>query len=265
MKRYLGALIISPFFLLLYLGGNILGITIAIISFIGLMEVYKAFEKSGIKVLKILGGLIGIIFNIFIIYDKGLNLKSLLVLLIGFYILLFIPVLTEKYNFKDVALTYFGILYAVVLFSFITLIVYLPQGKFLVWLVIISSWISDTFAYYVGKGIGKNKLNERLSPAKTIEGSIGGLAGSAIASGIFAYLIKDYANIDIIHFVIVGVIAAIAGQIGDLFASSIKRNIGIKDYSNLIPGHGGILDRFDSILFVALPIYIYFYIYSFGI
>ena len=132
----------------------------------------------------------------------------------------------------------------------------MEYGKYLVWLVFIASWLCDTTAYYVGRMFGKTKLCPEVSPKKTVEGSIGGLLGSAISCGVFGFIIASYGvNISLIHYVIIGLICGVFCQFGDLVASSIKRYAGVKDYSNLIPGHGGILDRFDSILFSSVVVF----------
>ena len=109
---------------------------------------------------------------------------------------------------------------------------------------------TDTFAYFIGKSIGKHKLAPKISPNKTIEGSIGGaLMGTIIGTTYYGLTIS---NQNVIIIIIVTLLLSIVGQIGDLVKSSIKRSIGIKDFSNLIPGHGGIMDRLDSILFISL-------------
>lgn len=134
--------------------------------------------------------------------------------------------------------------------------------------LIISTFViafsTDTFAYIIGMLIGKNKLIPRISPNKSVEGAIGGTLFSLIITIIYFYFIDKYyvkinLNITVAMFII---FASVAGQFGDLFASKIKRNVQIKDYANLLPGHGGILDRFDSILFVSPLVYILFYYIS---
>ena len=110
---------------------------------------------------------------------------------------------------------------------------------------------SDTCAYFAGYAFGKHKLIPKVSPKKTIEGSIGGILGSTLICLAFGY----YFNIDLKVIVILGFLGSIVAQVGDLFASSVKRYVGIKDYGKLIPGHGGILDRFDSVILVAPFVY----------
>ena len=128
----------------------------------------------------------------------------------------------------------------------------------IVWLVFASSWVSDIFAYFVGMSIGKHKLAPVLSPKKSIEGAVGGIVGAAIAGGLLGHMFQ-IAGIGgyeyIIRFAIISAIAGIASQIGDLAASGIKRHFEVKDYGTLIPGHGGIMDRFDSVIMTAPIIY----------
>ena len=152
----------------------------------------------------------------------------------------------------DIIVTFFGIFYVEILLDFIVLIMNnFPDGHKLVWLVFIIAFMTDTFAYFSGYLFGKHKLIPNVSPKKTIEGSIGGILGSTISCLIFGHIF----NLNMVLMLILGSIGSIIAQIGDLFASSIKRYVGIKDYGNLIPGHGGILDRFDSVILVTPFVY----------
>ena len=125
------------------------------------------------------------------------------------------------------------------------------SGKILIWFVLIASWGSDIFAYFIGRHFGKHKLTE-VSPNKTVEGAVAGVVGAILLGIVYAVLCNTIWNTGI-NYLLVGCIMAvlsIVGQIGDLAASSIKRYCEIKDFSELIPGHGGMLDRIDSIIFV---------------
>lgn len=150
------------------------------------------------------------------------------------------------------------------MFSFIYISI--PMGIFLrlgqtnlLWVVFLISWGTDTFAYLFGIIFGKHKLYPSISPKKTVEGSLGGIFGSVILLNIFNFFVLKYNAVFIISF---GIILSIVAQLGDLFASKIKREIGIKDFSNIIKGHGGFLDRFDSIIFVTPLVYIIFLIFG---
>ena len=155
-------------------------------------------------------------------------------------------------NYADIAISGFGIVYIIGFVLFIPLIYALNDGKFLIWYLAIAAWGTDTFAYSVGMRFGKHKLTP-ISPKKTIEGSIGGVIGAVIISLIYTYIINRTGSMEISYLSIaaIAIVLSILSQIGDLAASSIKRYTGIKDFGELIPGHGGMLDRIDSILFIA--------------
>ena len=148
-------------------------------------------------------------------------------------------------------------LYVPVMMSFLLRTRSLSHGIWLYLLIFICSSVSDVCALAVGMAIGRHKLAPVLSPKKTIEGALGGIAGSALVSCLIAVLIRRFEpGINAVPvFLIIGICGSIIGQTGDLAASAIKRNHGIKDYGHLIPGHGGIMDRFDSVIFTAPVIY----------
>ena len=256
-SRYLGALLISPFIIFIILGGYYLVFFTLIISLVGMYEFYNAIKKKGYKPFSIVCYVSVILYYILIIINKNSNhLNSLIVLLT--LVLLCIPVLNTKYNFIDASLSLLGVLYVGVFFSFVPLINLGMGGKFLVWLVFLTSWSCDTTAYYTGRFLGKTKLCPKVSPKKTIEGSLGGILGSTLAAVIFGYFVqKNIYIMDIMHYAIIGMLCGVLSQFGDLVASSIKRYVDVKDYSNLIPGHGGILDRFDSIIYSSVVIFYY--------
>ena len=162
-----------------------------------------------------------------------------------------------KTNIIDISVTLFGMAYVLVFFSFIALIRGLNNGNLLVWYIFMAAWGTDILAYLVGKYLGKHKFSE-ISPKKTIEGCIGGLIGAVLFVLIYtAFLNKVFnTNISYILMTSYAIIWSILGQIGDFAASTVKRYTGIKDYSNLLPGHGGMLDRFDSVIFIAPFAYI---------
>lgn len=168
--------------------------------------------------------------------------------------ILFLQVILSnmKTTIKDIAITFFGICYISLFLMFIPLIHGMENGKILVWFIITSAWGTDVFAYLVGRLIGKHKFS-KISPNKTIEGCVGGIVGSVSFGLLFAYCFNQFAGMNFSYIVIalIGFVLSIVGQIGDFAASSIKRYVGIKDFSNLIPGHGGMLDRIDSVIFIA--------------
>lgn len=164
-----------------------------------------------------------------------------------------------KFRAEQIMSSFFNLVYAPVMLSFIYLVRSLPYGEYTVWMIFISSWICDTCAYAVGILIGKHKMAPRLSPKKSIEGAIGGIAGSAIVGALYGYFVVEPViqeqSITWI-FIVISAVGAVISQIGDLAASAIKRNYEIKDYGKLIPGHGGVMDRFDSVIFTAPMIYL---------
>ena len=169
-----------------------------------------------------------------------------------------------KYTIVDVSLTIFGALYLAMLFPFISLIREMEMGNFLVWLIFISAWGTDTFAYFSGYFLGKNKLAPNLSPKKTIEGAVGGVIGAALLAFVYTWLYSTYYNGNMMEYIIIIPIitgfSSIIAQLGDLSASAIKRIFHVKDFGSILPGHGGILDRFDSVLFTAPFIYMVLYL-----
>lgn len=158
-----------------------------------------------------------------------------------------------RFHASQVMDTYFSLIYAPVMLSFVFLTRQLEYGVYLVWMIFINSWISDTCAYLVGVMAGKHKLAPVLSPKKSVEGSVGGIAGAALAGALFGHYLDTVLGTGQFVFLLflVGGIGSVISQIGDLAASAVKRNYDIKDYGKLIPGHGGIMDRFDSVIFTA--------------
>jgi len=256
-NRYLGALILSPFIIFLFLGGIYLKYFVLILSLAGMYELYNVSKQKSINPLSYVGYFLCVVY--YFTLGKDIDYKFIFfVIIISLLIMFCIPVFNTKYNFLDISVTLLSFLYVSVFFSFIVLVDSKDYGNYYVWLIFIASWMCDTSAYYSGKFFGKTKLSPKLSPKKTVEGSIGGLLGSAFFCGIFGiFIVSQGVPVSLIHFIIIGIICGIFSQFGDLAASSIKRFVGVKDFSNLIPGHGGILDRFDSILFSSVIVFYY--------
>lgn len=239
-------------------GGNILFALITVVSFIGLTELYRVLgiHKSSIAYL---GYLAGFTYNILIYFD--LREYSFMAIVVFFLLLMACYVLSyPKYNSQHITMIFFGVFYVSVMLSYIYSIRIQQSGFYLIWLVFIGAWGSDTCAYCVGMLFGKHKLPSKLSPKKSIEGCIGGVMGAALLGFIYGTVFVDQihgiSNVPM-AFAAIGAVSSVISQIGDLAASAIKRNHSIKDYGTLIPGHGGILDRFDSII-VTAPIVYYF-------
>ena len=159
----------------------------------------------------------------------------------------------EKMDFSQLACAYFGTVVLPTLLLSLVRIFGMRGGELLVLLPLVAAWGSDTFAYFVGVRFGKHKLAPLISPKKTIEGSVGGVVGAVVLMMGAVTLFNHHSAIDLPYWVaaILGACGAVVGQLGDLAFSIIKRQTGIKDYGKIFPGHGGVLDRFDSVIFVA--------------
>ncbi len=250
LKRIISAIIGLPFLLILItVGGIPLFVTILVISLIGLREFYYAC-KHKFAPIKTIGYIGAIAILTLIQFTPGFVYISML-----FFVLIIvlnsIKLIHNKYSFVDVSITLYSLAYIPILLSHILLIDKQPNN-IVIWLVFITAWGTDTFAYFSGYFFGKRKLCPSISPKKTVEGAIGGILGSIITSLIFGYIfLKDHMFI----IALTGGIGSIVAQIGDLSASLVKRHVNVKDFGNIIPGHGGILDRFDSVLFTAPIVY----------
>ena len=257
------------------LGGYPLAVLIMVCSMIGYYELAHAtgVTQSGEKV----NVLTGFTLTAAAIYYLGLmvlqarfgsvtsqliylsDFLTAVIIVAAFLGIMTIYVLTfPKFRSEQVMAAFFSFVYAPVLMAFVYRSRILPYGIFIYALIFVCSSVCDTCALAAGMMFGKHKMAPVLSPKKTIEGAVGGLLGSAVCSVILAYILRFiYPEADFrIQFLIIGICGALISMIGDLAASAIKRNHNIKDYGNLIPGHGGIMDRFDSIIFTAPLIYI---------
>ena len=233
-------------------GSWILFFTLLAVSLIGMRELYKVMKVSDehVTVLELVGYLGAVLYYIAMKADFG-NYGTMAII-ISMILILFVYVFGyPKYHAEQVMAAFFGVVYVAVMLSFIYLTRSLPDGKFLVWLIFLCSWGCDTCAYCVGMLIGKHKMAPVLSPKKSIEGAVGGVAGAALLGVIYAAATQG----KMAEYALICAVGALISMVGDLAASAIKRNHEIKDYGKLIPGHGGILDRFDSVIFTAPIIY----------
>jgi phosphatidate cytidylyltransferase len=281
--RILSGLLMLPFVVFIYVGEPLIGLACFIIALFGLREYFFAMRGSAIMSSFRIGIIfVGILYIIpWPLFLDIVSMKMQTILLAWIFAAMIVCLvymfdLTNK-KLADGISTFFGLIY-IVLFSYhivmldaLSKIYYydaLPSislagdtilltGQYsFVWLVILISFGTDIFAYFTGLAIGKHKLAPKLSPKKTVEGSIGGVFGSAILCGIFGYFfMEDF----LVQIILMAIFGSIFAQLGDLSASLFKRKLNIKDFGNIIPGHGGILDRFDSVLFVG-P-FVYYFVY----
>ena len=239
------------------IGGNLLLAVMTAISLIGLFELYRVLSLEK-QIVAFIGYGFTILLNV-ILYMNCDDTSIIMLLLLIMLLYMVIYVLTyPRYKTNDIALSFFSFFYVSIMLSYIYQVRDLDNGIYLVWLIFISAWGSDTCAYCTGMLIGKHKLPNELSPKKSIEGCIGGIVGSALLGFIYATIFKEQLAMEHVQwiFAVIGAFGSVLSQIGDLAASAIKRNYQIKDYGQLIPGHGGILDRFDSIIFTAPIVFI---------
>lgn len=258
-KRVVSAAILIPIMLFLIIsGGIIFKIGILFATAIALYEYNGAFKHGENRaMLPIL--IFGLLLNIVIIFTNKVEYILPSVYLISI-LSMGTAVINRKYSIASSAITIMGYIYTISFFSLLIFIRDFKDGGALIWLVFIISWFSDTAAYYSGRFFGKRKLCPEVSPKKTIEGSIGGIIGSILGVLIWGYFSKRLSMW--LPLIAMGVLGSVVAQMGDLVASLIKRYVGIKDFGNLMPGHGGILDRFDSILFTAPIVYYYIVIFT---
>lgn len=236
-------------------GGNVLFGLLAVVSLIGLTELYKVIEVQN-KLLGFAGYLATVAYYV-LLYTGNLQYMTLftivfLVLVMAVYVFTF-----PNYRSEQVMTVFFGVFYVAVMLSYIYQTRMLEDGDIVVWLIFLSSWGCDTCAYCAGMLLGKHKMAPKLSPKKSVEGGIGGVLGAALLGVLFALAVNSgqEQQAGVLEYAIICGVGGMISQVGDLAASAIKRNHEIKDYGKLIPGHGGILDRFDSVIFTAPIIY----------
>ena len=256
-KRIISGLVGFPIAALVFLFANVyvMDFVVGIIAIISMHEYMKCFKVSKkAKPISWVGYASCLILPLLHVIPNGYLIYaiSLMIPLIILVLFLHIIVSNMKYSVKDVAVTMFGILYIVGFYAFVSKVFGMNNGKVYIWYVAFSAWGTDVFAYMIGRRFGKHKFSQ-ISPNKSIEGCIAGVIGALLITMIYTLVLNNAFNYTI-NYVIIGIIAVVLSaisQVGDFSASSIKRYTGVKDFGNLIPGHGGILDRFDSFMFIA--------------
>lgn len=247
-----------------HFGGALLLLAMLAISLIGMFELYRATkitDRANSLTLAAYAGAVIWYCTVWAGQIRGEAICRFYVpaLTLGLTLILFVYVFTyPKYHADQVMTAFFGIVYVAVCLSFIFQTRQLPDGRWHVWLILLCSWGCDTSAYCVGRLFGRHKMAPVLSPKKSVEGAVGGVIGAALFGGIYGACIRGKVSADInvvLVYIVVCAIGALISMVGDLAASAIKRNMEIKDYGHLIPGHGGILDRFDSVIITAPIIY----------
>ncbi|MCC8138072.1 MAG: phosphatidate cytidylyltransferase [Clostridiales bacterium] len=275
-----GIVLVAIALVVLIAGGPVLAVTLFVISLIGMNELYRALKIEPQKVQpqntaggssgntmkdgRISGGPLSFIgyfgcavWYLLLFFDQTAYtltvMLAVLICMMAVYVFRW-----PRYQTEQVSGAFLGFVYVAVMLSCIYKLRIMENGVYLVWLIFLASWGSDTCAYCVGMLIGKHKMTPNLSPKKSVEGAVGGVAGAALLGVIYAGAVSSRLLGDANHmlsFAIICAVGALISMVGDLAASAVKRNHDIKDFGKLIPGHGGILDRFDSVIFVSPVIF----------
>lgn len=258
--RIVSAVILLPLVCYVVLvGGSLMVGVLNLSAILGFREFYhatKVNEKSYLWAVSIFSV---VVFFLYSSDNMEFFFAANIVLLL--FMLIVYAVKFPKIQLTDMAYMVYGVFYIIFL---ILTIAYVRDshfyGNWMVWLIFIIAFASDSGAYFIGVNFGKRKLVPQLSPNKTIEGAYGGLLGGALGAGLFGVVMllagPFTSVVQVLIMVVVGVVGSVISQLGDLVGSAMKRQTGIKDFGNTIPGHGGILDRLDSILVTAAYIYL---------
>lgn len=261
-KRTLTAIVFAGVLLfLIYYSFYTFLLLLLIISIGGLFELFNLFSKTQFHLntkFLVIKSVISILFLLYPVFDDKVNFSDVqLIVLSGLVIITFLEFLLRN-NFAESISELFASFYVILLvMSGLDVFYFLNQREYqylLILSVVLMIWANDTFAYFTGSLLGKRKLMPDVSPKKSVEGFIGGIIFSLITGYLcYTYFLKDLQKWTILDVMIISLIVSIAGTFGDLLESKLKRMANVKDSGNLLPGHGGILDRFDS-WFMALPV-----------
>jgi len=255
VRAITGLFFVSFIILATIFGSWYFQVLFGVVAILALNEFYSLFKDSNVKPNLSQGVIVGALIYLVSLYS--INEQVLSVYLIGLLVILFPLVgFAELYRkkvtpFQNMGVTVIGLFYVVLPFVLINVMRLNTDNFWPVLSIFILTWCSDTFAYLVGRKIGKRKSFERISPNKSWEGFVGGLLFSVLAGLIIAYFTDD----SFVKYVVYGIVISSFGTFGDLVESMLKRSLKIKDSGTILPGHGGLLDRFDAVIFVIPIIY----------
>lgn len=260
LKRLITTIVGIPLLFVVLIFGNkyIMDIIVAILALICIHEYMKCYSEK-YKPVTWVGYVCAIIIAFLHIIPKEYILNYLGIGIVSIVAILFLHVIFSdmRINTADISITFFGIVYIVAFFAFIPILFGYEKngeqlGKFYIWYLFLTTWGSDIFAFLIGYTFGKHKFS-KISPKKSIEGCIAGIVAGTVLTLAATFIFNTWFDLKInyIFIGIIGMLLTVFGQIGDFAASCIKRYSGVKDFSNLIPGHGGLIDRFDSVIFTA--------------
>lgn len=263
-KRVISGLVLTIILVIVYFVNLPIVDTLFVflVSLLGIYEYNRALKQKGYGVVPLVGYIaclpILLIGNVNLSSENILKIITVTIPVLLIAMAIYVILANKKKNVVDIAITILSIIYIPFLFSLLKQILLLNNGRIYILYVILGAFSCDTFAYLVGVKFGKHKLSPNISPKKTIEGSIGGILGVIVTYILITVIANKFFNfnMNIIVSLISAIIVSIVGQFGDLFASLIKRYCGIKDFGSIMPGHGGVLDRLDSVLFVTPIVYV---------
>jgi phosphatidate cytidylyltransferase len=258
IKRWLTGLILAPVLVIVILFCSVAVFSAVVILFIlgGVWEYNHMVFGNGFVKEKMEGLVFAIIIPLFVFFGNTQHLLALLTFAVLFVFIVFVLSIKESnYDVLSVAKVIFGIMYIPFLMSYFISLRMMDKGKEWIFFVLFLAFIGDIVALYVGKYFGRHKLAPLVSPGKTVEGLAGLILGSTGACLIFSYYFLQ--EVPLTQIAILAFTGSVIGQMGDICESAIKRNYGLKDASSLLPGHGGILDRLDCLIFIAPFVYYY--------
>lgn len=263
-KRVITAIIGLPVVIFIVIfGGWPLALMCLVASLMGLRELYRAFSKVD-KAVHVIGYIAAIGYFIAIFVFGACQWLFIALALFIVFAQACLVLFFNQLELEDVIVTIYGLLYVPFLLGFILLVREFALGQYFVWLIFTAAFGCDTFAYLTGVTIGRRKLVGSPSPSKSVEGLIGGVLGAALVGFVYGFFIMHFRDPGVEGFILICVIVSLIGAIfcifGDLAASAIKRRKDIKDFSSLLPGHGGVMDRVDGVLFVAPVVYLAVYV-----
>jgi len=258
LARILTGIIAVPVVVgIVYYGSPLLFlIFVAAVVLAAVYEYFTMIGRTGIKGFPIPGMVLSVLLLLSFYFDGRFFLEWGVVAGVSLFATWFIRETNVKIAINQIAYTLLGVLYVAGFGGYYLLIRSFEHGERLILFLFLIVWLGDIAAYYWGKNFGENPLALTISPKKTVEGAVAGIIGSLMAGVVAQVWFLD--QLAMVHCLLVAVICGIIGQFGDLAESLLKRQVGVKDSSNLIPGHGGVLDRIDSLLFAGPAFYCYF-------
>ncbi len=262
LKRTITAVVAIALFIpiCIYSDTVIFPLAMAILSLIGVNEMLGCVGARGNLFLAISSLILGALMPMIPFFTDEYTIDIIMALSVAYLICVYSAAVFSrgKLDYTVSASAFMGVFYIAV--SFTSIVLLREEGRYLYLLTFIGPWVSDTFAYFCGRLFGKHKLIPEISPKKTVEGSIGGIIFASVAFVVYSLVIVNFfdtsAEPNLLILAVSGAVVSVISQIGDLSASAVKRKFGVKDYGFVFPGHGGVMDRFDSVIMTAPVLYI---------